>query len=600
MNKIKQTRTFTGEAKLFWPELAESLLELTNARFVLLMFRDGTAEKSFKAFCRFPEKGDLVMPFDLKSKEFIDLIQKASNSGFENYTDDTTSVIAARMDVNEKDKTCVAVLVSDTINADKLGALKSNLQLVGDTITLYNRQRAFEQAKNDIRYFAETLDIMVQLNIQNRFVAACMTLCNEIASRFNCARVSLGWLKSPYIRLQSISNMESFEKKMNVIQEIEKVMEEALDQDLEIIYPDSEAHTSINREHETFSKKNGISNIVSLPIRVDGIGYGVITLERETGSFSEYDLKGLRILTDQASRRLFDLHKVDRWFGARLVNGARNCFAKLLGFENTWSKLFGLLGVAALLVFIFWRPLYRIEGDFIIRTDKMTHLPAPYNGYISEVPFKVGDNVKNGDVIVRLDDRELLLEQLSAISEIQRYSSEAEKAEAEKKLADMRAVLALKRQSEAKLDMINFRIDRAAIKAPYDSIIVVGDLRDRIGAPVEHGEILMRLTRLEDLYVEIKVGERDIHEIKDFSEGQIAFVSMPDNKYNFKIERIEPIAMPEQDGNVFVIRGKLIDQTEDWWRPGMSGVAKIDVGNRSLFWVFTHRFVDFVRLYMWW
>jgi hypothetical protein len=29
-------------------------------------------------------------------------------------------------------------------------------------------------------------------------------------------------------------------------------------------------------------------------------------------------------------------------------------------------------------------------------------------------------------------------------------------------------------------------------------------------------------------------------------------------------------------------------------------VAKVNVGKRNLLWIFTHRTVDFLRLYLWW
>jgi hypothetical protein len=39
---------------------------------------------------------------------------------------------------------------------------------------------------------------------------------------------------------------------------------------------------------------------------------------------------------------------------------------------------------------------------------------------------------------------------------------------------------------------------------------------------------------------------------------------------------------------------------ESWWRPGMSGLCKLEVERRSLFWILTHRTVDFLRLKLWW
>jgi hypothetical protein len=43
----------------------------------------------------------------------------------------------------------------------------------------------------------------------------------------------------------------------------------------------------------------------------------------------------------------------------------------------------------------------------------------------------------------------------------------------------------------------------------------------------------------------------------------------------------------------------LLEQRSDRLRPGMEGVAKIEAGRRSLFWMITHRFVDWLRLAVW-
>jgi hypothetical protein len=32
----------------------------------------------------------------------------------------------------------------------------------------------------------------------------------------------------------------------------------------------------------------------------------------------------------------------------------------------------------------------------------------------------------------------------------------------------------------------------------------------------------------------------------------------------------------------------------------MSGVCKLPVEKRTLFWIFTHRTVDFLRMFFWW
>jgi len=52
----------------------------------------------------------------------------------------------------------------------------------------------------------------------------------------------------------------------------------------------------------------------------------------------------------------------------------------------------------------------------------------------------------------------------------------------------------------------------------------------------------------------------------------------------------------DKEGNVFVARCSFHESPPDWWRPGMTGVAKLDAGESSLLWILTHRLIDTLRL----
>jgi hypothetical protein len=121
-----------------------------------------------------------------------------------------------------------------------------------------------------------------------------------------------------------------------------------------------------------------------------------------------------------------------------------------------------------------------------------------------------------------------------------------------------------------------------------------------LGAPVKKGDVLFKVARLDKLYAELKVDERDIHEIAADATGEIAFVSRPKLKFPVKLERIDPVAVTEEEGNIFLVRATFSEEISGWWRPGMSGMAKINVGKRNLLWIFTHRTIDFLRMFFWW
>ena len=102
------------------------------------------------------------------------------------------------------------------------------------------------------------------------------------------------------------------------------------------------------------------------------------------------------------------------------------------------------------------------------------------------------------------------------------------------------------------------------------------------------------------MYPEAEVNERDVHEILGRSTGQIAFVSRPRQRFPIRITTIEQAALPKNEANVFLVRCAVDGKAQPWWRPGMSGICKFNVENRSLIWILTHRTVDFLRLKLWW
>jgi hypothetical protein len=54
-----------------------------------------------------------------------------------------------------------------------------------------------------------------------------------------------------------------------------------------------------------------------------------------------------------------------------------------------------------------------------------------------------------------------------------------------------------------------------------------------------------------------------------------------------------------RDGrNFFEVEGRFDGGPADL-RPGLQGVAKIEAGNRTPAWIWTHRFFDWLRLALW-
>jgi multidrug resistance efflux pump len=427
-----------------------------------------------------------------------------------------------------------------------------------------------------------------------------MTLVNETAARYQCARVSLGWCDNGYVRLQSISHMERFERKMDIVTSLEAAMEEALDQDEEILWPCYNVNGTVARDHEAYVKKQQAEQLISLPLRRNDQPLGILTCEREDTAFSEDDVRSLRILCDQVVCRLAELRQRDRWFGAKLKDGIRKQVSGLLGVEHTLAKLVGLLICALLFFSITVKLPYRVEAAFILRSEDVRQVSAPFDGYIDTVQVKIGQQIEQDDRLLLLDTGDLLLEESAALANQTRFLREGEKARALNTLIEMKIAQARADQAQAQLELIRHRLRQAQVRSPIRGIIVEGDLEELRGAPVSKGDILFKVARHENLFVELKINEDDIHELSEGQSGNIAFVSRPQLKYAFKIIQIDPVALPADTGNIFIARGWNLDGPVDWWRPGMSGIAKLDVGSRRIIWIITHRTIDFFQMLMWW
>ena len=110
---------------------------------------------------------------------------------------------------------------------------------------------------------------------------------------------------------------------------------------------------------------------------------------------------------------------------------------------------------------------------------------------------------------------------------------------------------------------------------------------------------MFKVARPEGFYARLEVEEQDVRELKVDASGELSFLSRPGRHYGFRVVRIEPAAQSTKDGNIFRLRTEFTVPAEEWWRPGMEGVAKISVGERTLLWVLTRRAIDWVRLKFW-
>jgi hypothetical protein len=606
VDPLKALRYYSGPPDKFWPLLVERLVGFFQAREGLLLVQD--ENKQWRRMSAYPPAGKSLRSSEgtRRAETMADAVLSSKDSyqlglvGEQDLADGEFENLAAGcFDNDHSQYDSVLILEFDADSKQGQESIGQKFPLISDIPHVYQLNRLVSRSNNDAVHAISALDLMVLLNDAKHYMKAALTFSNELCAKFSCDRVSLGWLKGGYIELQSVSHMETFDRKMNVAQALEALMEECFDQDEEVVWPRPEGSKTVIRDHARFGRDEAVNYLVSLPLRLGTDVVGVVTCERNSKAFSSSEVNGLRAICDQASRRLSDLKRSDRWIGARVAQSLKDSMGRLVGVENTWAKVGGILASLLLLFVMFGSWDYRVEASFVLRTDDLTYIPVPFDAYIDEVNVDIGEQVSQGDFLLQLDVDALLLQESEAIADVSRYKREEEKFRATQQLADMRIAQAMKDQAQGALNGIRHKIQNARIVAPFDGIVVEGELKKMQGAPVKKGDVLFKVAALEKLYVELKVNERDIHEIEKGQMAEIAFVAQPALDFPVKVNHIYPAATIHSEENVFVLKGELSGAPAAWWRPGMSGVAKIEVGERNIFWVLTHRTVEFLRLFLW-
>jgi len=594
--QLASLRSFDGAPEHFWPEYIAAITPYCYASSALLLSIKRN-DSTINCFASWPDNNPLQQHIAHLTSKIKQCLEMGEPQVCEyQFKGVASRVLLVPVPLATNDIDSILVL---KLNGSSLELMMFRAGEVADIPAQYQKHLTLSQAKGDIGQYAATLDLLVLLNNDKKFLQGAMTLCNQLCLKFDADRVGLGWFKPQGIKLQAISHSDQFDKKVVAVQQLESLMEESFDQNLAIDFPGEQSSSNIRLAHRNYSREQGTNFIVSVPLRLGDKVIAVVTLERQHAAFTDAEQRYLQLLADLIVHRLSSMYHQGLWLGARIKKQLVSWGTMLVGTEHTGAKMTALGCSLLLLILCFGRWDYRVDAPMILKTDNVAVLSAPFDGYIGEVKTKLGDVVTEKLLLMQLEDSELMLEESSALADMSRYQREVEKYRATFALPDMRIAQALKQQASARLARIKHQLKKAQLLAPFNGVIVEGNWDNVRGAAIRKGDVIFKVAQLGHSYVEIKIAERDVHLLHVGAVGEIALVSLPNKKIPIKIETIYPVANENSTGSVFVARAIVeIDQPE-WWRPGMTGMAKINAGERSLLWVVSHRTVEFFQMLLW-
>lgn len=461
------------------------------------------------------------------------------------------------------------------------------------------RQRVLQERDARLARIGLASDLVATAIQENRFAPSVLAVVNEIAAHLRCDRVSVGFEKSGRIEVAAISNTASFDAKTNLVRVIAEAMEEVIDLDAGVVFPaqgDDElgaiAHAELARECKDTA-------ICSVPLVDRGHASGVLTLERSGGE--PFDAAAVE-LCKTAGLLLGPIlvlkRENERGEWLRLREALSDAARRVFGPQHPGAKLIAVLAFGLLAFCSLVSGDYRVSARTVVEGSVQRAAVAPFDGYIAESLVRAGDTVKKGQVLCRLDDKDLKLEQTKWVSERDQLLGKERQAMAAQDRASMAVVAAQVNQAQAQLSLVEEKLARATLVAPFDGIVVSGDLSQLLGTPVELGKVLFEIAPLDAYRVILKVDERDITYVKTGQRGELALSGIPNEVMPFSVKQITPVSTAQEGRNYFRVEAQ-IDNPSSRLRPGMEGVGKVSVGERRLIWIWTHGLTDWLRVWAW-
>ncbi|HEY8879873.1 MAG TPA: HlyD family efflux transporter periplasmic adaptor subunit [Roseateles sp.] len=239
----------------------------------------------------------------------------------------------------------------------------------------------------------------------------------------------------------------------------------------------------------------------------------------------------------------------------------------------------------------------RVTAHTVIEGSTRQLVTAPFEGFIAEALVRPGDRVHQGQVLLRLDDRDLKLEQAKLRGERDQAAGKLRQAMADREAAGVALASAELQGAEGQLALVEAKLARTQLVAPMDGLVVTGDWVQQLGAPAELGKEMFEIAS-EGYRVVLHVPERDIARVHVGQHGVLRLAGQPHAGHDFELSRVTATASVQDGTNGFRAEATWVGEVPPL-SPGMQGVAKVVVGTSNLLTIWTRESIDWLRLKAW-
>ena len=590
---------YLGPPNEFWADLAEVILQQINARAIWLAWRPATGSSTkWKVLAEVPAGGiglidDILSPAVLNTLRSNGVAIATDNIG-------KTYVLAEFLTADRGQQIIMMAEIPQAISTE------ASLQRLTGFICIpqiFNVSRQAKSGARDATRLAQALESMGRILDSSSFDQASLCFVNDLSEHFACETVSLSWRSLEGLRLRAMSHSEKVDRRSEATSLLEEAGQEALTQGKEVMLPATE-QKQVSGAHERYIGMVKSGHILTLPlIYSDETGsdldLGAVTLERQRSPFTTAEQWALRLYCEMAIAPLRWHELNTKWLLVRLYRELGRSMPRVLKPRTGSGKILLAMMIVVVLGGMFVPVPFRLSATAVLKTDATAYVGAAYDGFIESSNIIIGASVEKGDPIFALNIAELTLERNALIAELAQSIRDSEIRRSLNQLSEMQVSLSKADELRSKLLKIDQKLSSATARAPISGVVVEGEPAKKIGEAVRRGESQITIAALSSLYVEAAVSEKDLSFVQKGQKVQLTLLARPKDTFPMSIVRVVPAPKVQDADNVFPVRMTDPEEIADWWLPGMTGVIKISAGNRPLWWIGSRRFLDYLRLLLW-
>ena len=237
-----------------------------------------------------------------------------------------------------------------------------------------------------------------------------------------------------------------------------------------------------------------------------------------------------------------------------------------------------------------------------IEPIRVIDVKSQASGEVMQVNVELGDRVERGELLVRIDPRDVrnAFEQAQADLEVAearatiadrqlertsalRDSAVVTEEEYESALLEAANARATLVKAQTNLDLARERLEDVNVTAPISGTVVEKTVEEgqiiTSAQEVTGGTIMLRMADLNEVQVRTLVDETDIGAIEAGLPASIEVEAYPTREFTGSVLQIEPQAVVEQNVTLFAILTRIKNE-ERLLKPGMNADVEILIGRR--------------------